>query len=152
MANIANPRKQFNFSISTPGLNPFLAQKVTLPDFEIDVVEHGDTNYDVKTGGRAKFGQLMIEKIATATGPDNWVWEWMQEIQDVFVGGGFLPSIYKRTIEIFQYSTDGVAVINRWRLLGCWPNKINGVELDRLGSDNTMESLEFCVDQPSHGS
>jgi hypothetical protein len=87
MAMIENPRKEFNFSIFTPGLNPFLAQKVTLPDWEIDEVAHGDTNYDVKTGGRAKFGSLTIEKISVATAPDNWIWLWMRQIQDVFLGG-----------------------------------------------------------------
>ena len=150
MANIANPRKQFNFSVSTPGLNPFLAQKVTIPGFEIDITPHGDTNFDVKTGGRHKFENIMIDKISSATAPDNYIWDWMQEIQDVFVGGGLLPSIYKRTVEIQQFSTDGITVLNRWRCFGCWPCKINGVEFDRLGSDNTMESFELCVDQVKH--
>ena len=150
MAQIPNPRKQFNFTIQTPGLNPFLAQKVTIPDFEIDVVEHGDTNFDVKTGGRHKFGMVAIDKISTALGPDNWIWEWQQEIQDVFIGGGLLPSIYKRTIEIFQFSNDGISTINRWVCFGCWPHKINGVELNRLGSENTTESIELCTDQIQH--
>lgn len=150
MANIANPRKQFNFSISTPGLNPFLAQKVTIPGFEIDVVEHGDTNYLVKTGGIHKFENILIEKISSATAPDNWVWNWIQEVQDVFVGGGLLPSIYKRTIEIIQFSNDGITILNRWKCYGCWPPKIAGVELDRMASDNTKESIELCTDRVKH--
>ncbi len=149
MANIANPRKQFQFSIFAPGLNPFLAQKVTIPEVSIDVVEHGDTNFDVKTGGRKKFGKITIEKISTALGPDNWLESWMNEVQNVFLGGGLLPVVYKRTLTIDQYSNDGITIINSWICYGAWPSKRNGIELDRKGSDNTMESIELEVDQVS---
>lgn len=147
MANIANPRKQFNFSIFAAGLNPFLAQKVTLPELSIDVVEHGDTNFDVKTGGRKKIGAIMIEKISTATGADNWVELWMSQVQDEFLGGGFLPIVYKRTLQVDEFSTDGVTIINQHRCFGCWPSKRNGIELNRRGSDNTLTSIELQTDQ-----
>lgn len=150
MANIANPRKQFNFTIQTPGLNAFLAQKVTVPEHEIEIVLHGDTNYDIKTGGRHKYGLILIDKISSATIADNYIWNWMQEVQDPFLGGGFLPSLYWRTVEITQFSTDGVIVLNRWRCYECWPSKVNGIELNRLGSDNTMESVELCTNQVKH--
>ncbi len=147
MANIANPRKQFNFSLSTPGLNPFLAQKVTIPEISIDVEEHGDTNFDVKTGGRKKLGKIMIEKIMTAIGSDNWIDDWMNEVQNEMLGGGFLPSLYKRTVTIDEYSSDGVTIINTHVCFGCWPSKRNGIELDRKGSANTTQSCELEVDQ-----
>jgi hypothetical protein len=147
MANIANPRKQFNFSIFALGLEPFLAQKVTIPEESIDVVEHGDTNYDVKTGGRKKIGALTIEKIMAGTGADNWVETWMSTIQNEFLGGGFLPSVYKQTLVIYEFATDGVVVINKTTCYGCWPSKRNGIELNRRGSDNTLQSIEFQVDQ-----
>lgn len=148
MAQIENPRKQFNFSISIPGLNPFLAQKVTLPDVEVEQVSHGDTNYDVKTGGRLKVGNLSIEKISSATQPDSWFFQWMKAVQNAQLGGGALPIAYKRTIEIVQYSTDGVTVLNRYVYTGVWPAKKNGIELNRMGSENTLESVEFSVDIP----
>jgi phage tail-like protein len=147
MANIANPRKQFQFSITAPGLNPFLAQKVTIPGFDIDVVEHGDTNFKVKTGGIHNFGKITIEKISTALGPDNWLANWMSEVQNVILGGGLLPSIYKRTITIEQFSNDGLTIINRWICYGCWPSKRDGISLDRTSSENTMESIELETDQ-----
>lgn len=147
MANIANPRKQFQFSIYAPGLNPFLAQKVTIPEESFDVTEHGDTNYDVKTAGRKKIGKINIEKISTAIGPDNWIDDWMNEVGNEFLGGGFLPDIYKRTLTIDEYSNDGVTIINSYICYGCWPSKRNGKELDRKGSDNTMESIELEVDR-----
>lgn len=147
MANIANPRKQFNFSIFAAGLNPFLAQKVTIPEQSIDVTEHGDTNYDVKTGGRKKIGVITIEQIMTATGPDNWVESWMNQVQNEFLGGGFLPIIYKRNLTIDEFSNDGVTLINSTPCFGCWPSKRNGIELSRRGSDNTLKSIELQVDQ-----
>lgn len=147
MAIIENPRKQFNWSIFAPGLNPFLAQKTNVPELEIDVTTHGDTNYLVKTGGLKKVGILTIEKISQATGPDSWVWSWIYQVQDAFLGGGQLPSIYKKTIEIQHFSVDGVTIIDRWALYGCWPSKINGVELSRVDSNNTLENCEFQVDR-----
>lgn len=147
MANIANPRKQFNFSIFAAGLNPFLAQKVTIPEISIDVVEHGDTNYDVKTGGRKKLGPIVIEQIMTAIGPDNWVESWINQVQNEFLGGGFLPIIYKRNLTIDEFSNDGVTLINQHLCFGCWPSKRNGIELNRRGSDNTLKTLELQVDQ-----
>lgn len=150
MAVIENPRKQFNFSILCAGLNPFLAQNVNTPDYSLEVATHGDANYKVKTAGLPDIGTLMIEKISPATAPDNWVWIWIRDIQNTFTGGGQLPSNYKRTIEIQQYSNDGVTILNRWMLYGCWPSKINGVEFKRLGSENTLENLELQVDRILH--
>jgi hypothetical protein len=148
MPQIANPRKVFNFSIFAPGLNPFLAQKVTLPDVEFDETTHGDTNYDVKTAGRLKVGRIMVEKISPATESDNWVYGWMNSIQNAALGGGALPSIYKRTITVDEYSTDGITVLDSHTYEGVFPIKKNGVELNRQSSDNTLQSLEFSVDVP----
>lgn len=147
MAQLANPRKQFNFNITVAGLNSFLAQKVSIPEQSFDVTEHGDTNFLVKTGGIKKFGKITIEKISRATGPDNWLNNWMSEIQDTALGGGLLPSGYKRTVIIEQYSTDGVTVINRYAAYGCWPSKRDAIDLSRTGNDNTMEKFELECDE-----
>lgn len=152
MANLRNPRKKFQFTIGivTPFgvvVNPFLAQKVTVPEMTPDEVEHGDANYIVKTAGIQRVGKLMVEKISTAEAPDNSMWDWIQSIQDPYSGGGAIPDFYKKIINIVQYATDGITPINEWTLEGVWPQKINGVELSRVDSDNTIESIEFCVDR-----
>ena len=128
MAQVANPRKQFQFTVVVQGLNPFLAQEVTSPDFEFDVVEHGDTNFLVKTAGLIKFGNININKISVSTGSDSFVWDWMLEIQSTQAGGGLLPSLYKRVVEIQLFSTDNVTIIDAWRCFGAWPCKVNGIE------------------------
>ena len=53
-AKVKNPRKKFLWQIIfvKHPINPFLFQKVTVPEISIEQVAHGDVNYDVKTGGR----------------------------------------------------------------------------------------------------
>jgi phage tail-like protein len=149
MANISNPRKKYNWTIAFPGfaLEPFLVQNVEIPDREIEVVEHGDTNYDVKTGGRVKLGMLTLEKIMTTSGSDGYFEGWMAMINDSFTGGGSTPTTYKRTIVVTELAEDGTTALNIWTMTGCWPSKRNGLALDRTESDNTIESLEICVDR-----
>lgn len=161
MASITNPHKQFQFDIDIAGMDTMLAQKVTLPSPELDVAEHGDRNYIVKTAGIMKYDTLKVEKIswggnlyrgenispsASLSGQGN-IWQWVHNIQNVYAGGGALPSEYKATVTVTKYGTDGHTKLGTWRLDGCWPSKINGVELSRVDSENTIESVEFQVDQ-----
>jgi len=148
MAQISNPRKNFNFSIQIAPLpiDPFLAQKVTIPEISLDVAEHGDRNYDVKTAGRVKYGNITIEKISTTSGADNYMFDWLKSCQDDILGGGLVPTAYKRVMTITELAEDGSSILNTWICNGVFPNKINGIELNRQASDNTIESVEFCVD------
>lgn len=148
MAQIENPRKKFNFSISIAPdpIDPFLVQKVQIPEREVEVVEHGDTNHDIKTGGRVKFGMLTLEKISTTSGADTYFEDWMASIADPLLGGGLVPDQYKRIMTITELAEDGVTPLNTWVCTGCWPSKRNSIDLSRTESDNTIESLEICVD------
>lgn len=147
MAKVQNPRKQFQFQIILPGLNPFLAQEVKTPDAEFDEAEHGDTGFLVKTAGLKKIGNLTISKICPADFLDRFFKNWQSNILQTDLGGGQLPSVYKIPVMIEEFSSDGVTVINRELYRGCWPKKINGKDLNRKGSENTIESIELCVDQ-----
>lgn len=148
MAKIENPRKSFNFSLSIIPLpiNPFLFQKVTIPDKEVEMTEHGDVNHSIKTGGRSKFGNILCEKLMVTEGADNYFWDWMASVSDAVIGGGLVPSQYKRIITITELAEDGTSILNTWICTGCWPQKINGQALDRMSSDNSIESIEICVD------
>ena len=148
MAQINNPRKSFQFSIFIQGIAPFLVQSVKLPDVEIETDEHGDTNHKIKTGGMVSYGTFSISKICAAEPlSDNEVWVWTNSIQNVYTGGGLLPSQYKRAVLVEQYAPDGVTVLKRWTLQGSWPKRINGVEFNRAQSGNTIESIEFEIDR-----
>lgn len=149
MAKISNPRKKFNFSIQVVELpiNPFLFQKVNIPEKEIEMTEHGDVNHNIKTGGKSKFGNLTAEKLMTTDGADNYFWDWAASVSDAIIGGGLVPDEYKRTLLVTELAEDGTSILNSWLILGAWPQKINGQELDRMSSDNSMESIELCVDK-----
>ena len=147
MAQVSNPRKAFQFAILINGINSFLCQEVTTPEQEFDDIMHGDTNFDVKTAGKVKYGPLVVQKICYADFPDAKVQTWFKRCQNVLTGGGLLPSVYKETIQIIQYAPDGVSILQTWTYEGCWPRKLNGQAFDRMKSENTIEHIEFSVDR-----
>jgi len=149
MAKFANPRKKFNFSIqiSPDPINPFLFQKVTTPDADIEEVPHGDTNHDIKTAGRVTYGKIVCEKLMPSDQGDAYLWSWFDTCQSSLIGGGAPPDIYKKVITIVEFAEDNVTVLNTWLCQGVWPSSMPGVELDRLASDNTIENVEFSVDK-----
>ena len=149
MANIENPRKEFCFTIEFPAfpLNPFLVQDVEIPDVEVDSTSHGDANYEVKTGGRKKFGDIVLKKLLT-TDPqgDTYFFDWQILVQDALTGGGMTPLGYKRVVIIKELAEDGISVINTWIATGVWPKKIAGQKNSRMSSDNTIEEITLSVD------
>lgn len=147
MAKVNNPRKAFQYSISFPKhpINSYLAQKVTLPDIEVEEVTHGDVNRDVKTAGRVSVGSLTIEKLMTTSGSDSWAHDWLMSCQDILLGGGNIPTTYWETVVVNELAEDGVSVLNTWVMGEVWPKKITGLELDRTSSDNSVEKVEFSV-------
>lgn len=153
MATVKNPRKVFNFSLAIVGqpIDPFLFQEVVQPDVEVETVEHGDTNYDVKTGGRVKVGKIILRKLFRSTKDTEslYFWDWMKQVQDPTTGGGLTPDAYYRDIIVTELGTDGLSVINRWEYLECWPGKINGQTQRRTSSDNTIEEIELNVNTPN---
>lgn len=151
MAIIRNPRKGFNFSVSFPGypIEPFLFQKVDLPDSEIEVVTHGDTNFDAKTGGRRTFGSATLEKLLTTKRGEesNFFWDWHDSISNPHIGGGLPPIGYWRVMIVEEYAEDGRSPINKWVCENVWPSKITGQSHDRTTSDNTIETIELQVEK-----
>lgn len=149
MAKISSPRKKFNFSIQiVPApINPFLAQKVTLPEMSLGVAKHGDTNHDIKTAGRVEIGDMTIEKISTTQGADNYFFDWMKSAGDEIIGGGLVPEQYKRQILVTELAEDGTSILNTWICIGCFPIKINGLDLDRMDTENSIENITISVDK-----
>lgn len=155
MAQVANPRKGFNFRITVINaagaiLNNFLVQEVSLPETSVDVVEHGDTNHIVKTGGMKKYGMLKIKKLCPAdltSGLDDFVWSWINGIQNENLGGGLTPIAYWRTIRIEQLAPNGLTPIAIHTYEECWPTRVNGIDLNRMQSNNVIEDIEFSVNR-----
>lgn len=149
MAHVANPRKRFNWSvqISPDPINPFLFQKVDIPDIDIEKVAHGDTNHDIKTAGRVDIGNIVCEKLMVSDQSDTYIWNWFDTCQSNMLGGGAPPNVYKKVITVTQFAEDGATVLDTWVAEGVWPCSLPGVEHDRTSSDNVIENVEFSVDK-----
>lgn len=146
MPTLVNPHKKFQWGLALYGLVEIRAQKCTTPEFDLDQVEHGEGNYKAKTAGMMNFSNFTVERLDSASFPDGIFWQWIQTIQNVQTGIGLPPQTYKRNAQIFKYNQSGI-IIGTWINEGVWPKKINGVELDRVSSDNTVETIEFSVDK-----
>lgn len=148
MAKVSNPRKRFLWQLTfvKHPLNPYLFQNITLPEINVEQVEHGDVNYSVKTGGRVTTGNLMAEKLLTTSGSDTWFLDFLYSVQDPFIGGGLIPDQYKESVKVDELAEDGVSILNSWILTGVWATRLNGQELNRMSSDNTVDTIEFSVD------
>lgn len=147
MAQIANTRKVFNFIVEIAGINQFEIQKVTLPEVEVEKVEHGDTNHSIKTAGRITFGDLVLEKIRPLPQADVWAWTWLTQSQNAITGGGLLPINFKRTIVVKEMDNTGNVAVNRWICEGCWVTKVAQSDFDRMSSDNIVETITLNVDK-----
>lgn len=149
MAQIEDPKKAFQFGYLAPGLNPYAVQQADIPDFDVEITEHGDLNYDVKTGGKMKFGDITLNNLRPVSAGigSNWVWDWIQSIVNVADGSIGNPIAYKQSHDIVQYDYDNITVTDRWRCFGVFPKKINGQKLDRTKSENSMENITLSVDR-----
>ena len=146
-AKVKNPRKKFLWQIIFVNhpVNAYLFQNVTLPEITVEEVAHGDINRDVKTGGRIQIGTMTANKLETTSGSDTWLWDWIMSVQDVRLGGGLTPPEYWEKVMVNELAEDGVSILNSWIMEEVWPTRINGQELDRMSSDNTLEDIEFSV-------
>lgn len=147
IAKVKNPRKKFLWSIEVVGkpISPYLFQKIDLPEVSVEQVSHGDINRDVKTAGRVSVGNLTAEKLETTSGSDTYMWDWLTSCQDMILGGGLTPKEYWEEIIVSELAEDGTSVLNQWVMREVWPTKLNGQPLERMSSDNSIESIEFSV-------
>lgn len=147
MAKVANPRKVFNYKVEINGIDQFTIQILKLPTQEVEVVEHGDTNFKVKTGGLVTTGPMEMTRLLPITDSDTVGQNWLLLVQDAFIGGGVLPSVYKQDMVIKELDSTGTTTVNRWIVEGAWPSKIEYSDLDRTKSENYTEKLTLQVDR-----
>ncbi len=149
MANVGNPRKVFMFQVEIDGLNQFECQKFTPPEASVEKVEHGDTNYSVKTPGRFSIDDIVLEKLRAMPNSDMWAWDWLMSAQNPTTGGGQLPSNIKKTIVVRELDSTGLVVINTLQYDGCWVTKVGKSVYDRMSGDNVIETVTISLDVPS---
>lgn len=144
---IANPRKVFQFKIEINGVDQFEVQTVDLPERELDSVSHGDTNHDIKTAGRLKVGDLVLEKLRLSDTADTWAANWMKQAQNFVTGGGLLPIQLKDIIIVKEMNAQGTQAVATHIMYGCWVKKIKKSKLDRNSSDNMLDTVTLSVDK-----
>lgn len=148
MGLVANPRKAFQFVVEIDGVNQFEIQKFTTAEVEIDKVEHGETNFKVKTAGMVSVGDVTMEKLRPLPTTDVWAWTMLREAQDMETGGGGLEGMYKKVMVVKEMSADRVSTVNRWIYTGAWVCKVSQSDFDRMSSDNIIETVVWSVDKP----
>lgn len=166
---VKNPRKAFNFLVEIKGLSfmpVFGAQSVTLPDSEIEDVEHGFGNTVLHTGGLVKPGTIKISRIISlgadsiANKESEGFYLWQQLVQDGKAQSGGDPDDYKFTVVFKEIAPSGFGVtgaeepvvISVFSAVGCWPQMVNGREYKLGQSENLVENVDLKVDYffPGH--
>lgn len=147
MANVANPRKVFQYRILMNGIGNFECQKLTLPEEEIEKVPHGETNHDVKTPGRVSYTDLVVEKLKPTVPLNPEAREKLKAAQNVLTGGGLLPSALKEILTVQALDSSGTTVVETYSYDGAWLCKLSQNDFDRLMSDNQIETCTFSVDK-----
>lgn len=146
IANPVNPRKKFNWSIEFEGLEPALAQKVTLPELSIEEATHGAANIMIKTGGMVTVGEMEVNKLMFMNKNEAWAYNWFKQVSNHELGTMGVPAQYKRSGYVIHYQPNMTTILEKWQLTGVWPKQLSFEELDRTSSENLVEKITFAVD------
>ena len=95
-----NPRKKFPWTVEFEGLEPALAQQVTIPGLSVEVAEHGSSNILVKTGGMVKVGNIELKKLMFMDKNENLSYNLFKKISDPENGTMDVP-LHADQLQIF---------------------------------------------------
>lgn len=146
MPQVSDTRKVFNWRIDIGGIDQFEVQDLELPEIEIAEVLHGDTNYDVKTPGKVKVGEMVLNKVRPAPQSDTRFWDWLSRAQNMY-GGSTLAAGYQETLVVRELGPDGIITLNSYVCEGCWVKKVKQSKFDRMSSDNVIETAALSVNR-----
>lgn len=145
---VADAKKIFRFRIEIEGMDEFYIQEAKKPEVEIEKVEHGATNYNIKTAGGVKVGEATLKKIKAANSNDDWSWDWLTKAQDMTTGSGGNSLDYKKEVVFRELAPDGVTVTDSWLWSGVWVCKVSEGDYKRGSqNENVIEEVTLCVDR-----
>lgn len=145
---IADAKKVFRFRVEIEGKDEFYIQEVQKPEVEIEKVEHGATNYNIKTAGGIKVGDAVLKMIKPASTNDSWSWNWLTTAQNMTTGGGGNSLDYKREVIFRELAPDGVTVTDSWLWSGCWVFKVKHADSKRGSqNENSIDEVSLCIDR-----
>lgn len=141
MSSIGNTIKIFNFAVDINGVNQLTVQKVSGLEVEVEAVAHGESNHDVFTPGRVKYGNVTMESIMPTTATENTLWNLLKKATTDLAG------TVGQTITIRMLGPDEVTTLKTWVLYGAWVSKTSYGELNRMSSDNLIRTAEWTVNK-----
>lgn len=141
-----NPRKLYRFTVECDGLDTAYAQKVKIPKIEVKGAKHGQGPFVVNTASKVEFGLLELETLKPADSSAVWWKDWLALVVNLGSGAMGDPGVYKKTLSIVEYGSDGVTIVDRWEIIGAYPCEIDAAELDKLSEGNSIDKLKLCID------
>jgi hypothetical protein len=147
MARVPNPRKGHNFFLVMGGVDQYLIQEISFPELSVDVVEHGDINFIVKTPGIMKIGAMELKKLSPTEATDNWAVNWLFAAQTPGIGG-LIPSALTKDIIIEERDASNQVPVSKILWEGAWVSNVVRGGSTRVTSENRIESVTLQVERP----
>jgi phage tail-like protein len=130
-----DPLKAFKFHVEIDGITAAAFSEVTGLESETTVIEYrtgGDRNVVRKLPGLTKFSNIVLKRGITQ---DAELWAWRKRVID--------GDIDRKNGSIFLLDDTGQERV-RWNFHAGWPCKLKGPELNALGNDVAIETLEIA--------
>lgn len=142
-----NPRKLYRFAVECEGLETAYVQKCKIPKIEVKTAKHGEGPFVQNTASKVEFGHLELDTLKPSESSAVWWKDWLALIINLNDGSMGTPDLYKKTLFIVEYASDGETIVDRWEIQGAFPIEIEPSELEKLGEGNALDKLKFCVDR-----
>ena len=148
MAIIGTPRtfnKKFAFQLQIDGFGWAGFSKCSALKSKIAEVKHyeGGTLLPNKSLGRVEFDNLTLERGATSTDNDMYVWYTMCIAAPANIG--VKEVAYKRNSDLVQLDRDG-EILERWTIYNCFPVEYEAGEWDNNSDETVIEKMVLSYD------
>lgn len=131
-----DPYLDFNFRLEIDGLEVAGFSEADLPEASIEAVAYREGADKASAArllpGRVKYGAVVLRRGFSG---DPALFEWWREVAD--------GDVARRNVGIVLLDEQRQEVA-RWLLRRAWPSKWKGPQLDALGNDVAIETLELA--------
>ncbi len=130
------PYKNYRFKVEIEGVMVAGFNEVSGFDATIDVIEYREGDAAVNTP-RKQPGLVKYSNITFKRGviDENEFFPWVEE--------SFSGNLTRKTIVINLYD-DADTIVASWQLINAWPAKYTGPDLNGMGAEVAIESIEFA--------
>lgn len=137
--------KKFRFTVLVDGFVSAGFSKLSGLKGTVNKVEHyeGGAMLPNKSAGRANFEDLTLERGATRSNLDFYLW--FKMVLNAPADAGLKDVAMKRHLDILQRDRDG-EIVKRWSVIGAWPTSFTAGEWDNNSDDVVIESLVLAYD------